>query len=408
MAVFDNMNYTYSQGLQAGMMEDYHQRALLKNMMPELVHARDAKKFNLPEGNGKYSTFRRFVPLGADTVPLTEGHPKEGQTLEQTKFSVMVKPYGGHMEFTDELNLYHLDNTHQAMNKLLSDQAALSLDTVTRDAYNSGLNVQYAGGKTSRSALTAADIVTLDDIKKARRTLERKNIKPFSDGFYHMIVHPDTYYDLTRDQLWIDVARYQDKQKVEKYELGTIWQVKLFKSTNAKIWKPIEYLYGDVESITTTSAFNVIDRSMEASGMDITPDEGRELAGKLVYIQYDSVNLPMVIERVDVSRKKLYFRWTPSEDVVAKLVTGVEIVPPTADLGSVDVYSNLIYGDDALGMVDLGGNGGNVQMIVNMPGSSGANDPYRQRGTIAWKVKGYAAAIINEDAVVRLESGATA
>lgn len=408
MAVFDNMNYTYSPGLQAGMMEDYHQRALLKNMMPELIHARDAKKFSLPEGNGKYSTFRRFVPLGADTVPLTEGHPKKGQTLEQTKFSVMVKPYGGHMEFTDELNLYHLDNTHQAMNKLLSDQAALSLDTVVRDAYNSGLNVQYAGGKTSRSALTATNVLTLDEIKLARRTLERKNIKPFSDGFYHMIGHPDTYYDLTRDPLWIDVARYQDKQKVEKYELGTIWQVKLFKSTNAKIWKTEEYLYGNVSSITTTSAFNEIDRSMEASGMNITPDQGRELAGKMVYIQYDSVNLPMVIERVDVTRKKLFFRWAPSEDVISKLVSGVTIVPPTADLGSVDIYSSLIYGDGALGMVDLGGNGSNVQMIVNMPGSSGANDPYRQRGTIAWKVKGFAASIINEDAIVRLESGATA
>ena len=407
MAVFDNMNYTYSPMLQAGVMEDYHQKALLKNMTPDLVHARDARKFSLPENNGKFSTFRRFTPLGADITPLTEGKAKEGQTLEQSKFSVMVKPYGGHMEFTDELNLYHIDNTHQEMNRLLSDQAALSLDTVARDAYNSGLNVQYAGGKASRAALTGTDILTLNDIKKARRTLERKNIKPFSDGYYHMIVHPDAYYDLTQDKLWLDVASYQDKSKIEKYELGTIWQVKLFRSTNAKIWKTEQYLYGTVASLTTTKAFDTTDRSVECSGMTITADEARELAGKMVYVQYDSVNLPMVIERVDYTRKKLYFRWAPSESVVSKLSAGVTIVPPTADVGSTDVYSNLIYGEDALGMVELGGNGGNVQMIVNMPGSAGANDPYRQRGTIAWKVKGFAAAIINEDAVVRLESGAT-
>lgn len=407
MPVFDNMNYSYSPMLQAGMMEDYHQKALLRNLQPELVHSRDAKKFSLPEGNGKYSTFRRFTPLGADITPLTEGKPKEGQTLEQSKFSVMVKPYGGHMEFTDELNLYHIDNTHQEMNRLLSEQAALSLDTVTRDAFNSGLNVQYAGGKTSRSALTSADVVTLDEIKKARRTLERKNVKPCADGFYHMIVHPDTYYDLTHDQLWVDVAKYQDKAKVEKYELGTIWQVKLFRSTNAKVWRTEQYLYGTVASLTISSAFNSVDRSVECSSMDITADEARELAGKMVYVQYDSTNLPMVIERVDYLRKKLYFRWAPSADAIAKIVSGVKIVPPTADVGSTDVYSNLIYGADALGMVELGGNGGNVQMIVNMPGSAGADDPYRQRGTIAWKVKGYAAAILNEDAIVRLESGAT-
>ena len=66
------------------------------------------------------------------------------------------------------------------------------------------------------------------------RTLKRNNCKPFSDGFYHAIVHPDTVYDLQSDTMWVDVAKYQDKQKVEKGELGCIHKVKFYESTSAK------------------------------------------------------------------------------------------------------------------------------------------------------------------------------
>ena len=52
MAVFDNLNKTYSPGVAPSVVE-YYERSLLENMKPEMVHTRDAQERTLPEHNGK-------------------------------------------------------------------------------------------------------------------------------------------------------------------------------------------------------------------------------------------------------------------------------------------------------------------------------------------------------------------
>ena len=409
MAVFDNLNKTYSPGVAPSVVE-YYERSLLENMKPEMVHNRDAQKRTLPEHNGKTVKFRRFTPFAAITAPLAEGVTPEGQTLTETAFTAMVKPYGGHVELTDEINFYMLDNMHQETAKLLGDQAALSLDTISRNALNAGMNVQYAGGKATRGAVASTDVLTFAEIKKAVRTLKRKNVKPFGDGFYHAIVHPDVVHDLTSDTMWVDVAKYQDKQKTEKYELGTIYKVKFFESTNAMVFQAQTYIYGKVASLTAT-AFDAATKCMTVSEA-ITADEAREMTGLLVNVQTTKSGaatvVPMCIERVNADEKKVYFRWVPADTADWTVANALKVVPYGGGASDVDVYSTLIYGENAFGTIELGGTGRNVEIIINPPGSSGALDPLNQRGSIAWKVKGFCTTILQDDFIVRVESGATA
>ena len=405
MAVFDNLNKTYSPGVAPSVVE-YYERSLLENMKPEMVHNRDAQKRTLPEHNGKTVKFRRFTPFAAITEPLAEGVTPAGQTLTETAFTAMVKPYGGHVELTDEINFYLLDNMHQETAKLLADQAALSLDTISRNALNAGMNVQYANSKTSRGALDSTDKLTFAEIKKAVRNLKRKNVKPFADGFYHAIVHPDVVHDLTADTMWVDVAKYQDKVKTERYELGTIYKVKFFESTNAMVFKA-----QTSNAYMTATAFDAATKCMTVSD-SISEDEARSMTGRLVNVQItkSSVNsvTPMCIERVDATNKKVYFRWVPASTTDWTTTNALKIVPYGGGASGADVYSTLIYGENAFGTIELGGTGRNVQIIINAPGSSGALDPLAQRGTIAWKVKGFCTVILQDDFIVRLESGATA
>lgn len=409
MAVFDNLNKTYSPGVAPSVVE-YYERSLLENMKPEMVHNRDAQKRTLPEHNGKTVKFRRFTPFAAITAPLAEGVTPEGQTLTETAFTAMVKPYGGHVELTDEINFYMLDNMHQETAKLLGDQAALSLDTISRNALNAGMNVQYAGGKATRGAVATTDVLTFAEIKKAVRTLKRKNVKPFADGFYHAIVHPDVVHDLTSDTMWVDVAKYQDKQKTEKYELGTIYKVKFFESTNAMVFQAQTYIYGKVAALTAT-AFDAANKCMTVSEA-ITADEAREMTGLLVNVQITKSGaatvVPMCIERVDANEKKVYFRWVPASTADWTVANALKVVPYGGGASGAEVYSTLIYGENAFGTIELGGTGRNVEIIINPPGSSGALDPLNQRGSIAWKVKGFCTTILQDDFIVRVESGATA
>jgi len=395
MALFDNMNMTTSGGVAPGVV-DYYERTLVENARPEMVHGRDAQKRTLPEHNGKHVQFRRMIPYEACTEPLKEGVTPDGQEIKQTAFTAMVKPYGRHVELTDELNFYQLDNMHQEVAKLLSDQAVLSLDTICRDALCTGMNVQYANGKTARSELTAEDKLTPEDIKKAVRTLRRNNCQPFEDGFYHAIVHPDAIYDLTADEQWIDVAKYQDKDKVERYELGCMYKVKFFESTNAKVFKNDPYLFGTTNRLSITSCDQ--DGRFVIVNEELTEDAARELSGKLVR----AGGVPMCVERVDAAARKIIFRWMISGGVVGS------ILPLGGGADDVAVYGTVIYGQNAYGNIELGMGGENVKIIINPPGSSGAADPLEQRGTIAWKVKGFTCVILQDAFIVRVEHGASA
>lgn len=412
MAVFDNLNYTHSKGVSPAVTE-YYERKLLENTKPEMVHNRDAQRRTLPLHNGKHVTFRRFTPFGAITKPLAEGVTPKGQTLHQTKFSAMVKPYGGHVEITDELNLYLLDDMHKETAELLRDQAILSLDTISRDAINAGMNVQYVGDNTTRGTISPTDKLTYDEIKKCVRTLKRRNVKPFADGFYHAIVHPDVTHDLTSDQMWVDIATYQNKRAVERYELGCVNKVKFYESTNAKVFAADTYLYDEVAALTANASYDTEKRCMTIKET-LTPDQARELTGKMVCVQYtaDSTNYttPMCVERVDYEAKKVYFRWNPASTVTANWTTAksAKIVPTGGGAGGANVYSTLVYGENAFGSIELGGTGRNIQIIIKAPEGNGAEDPYNQRGTIAWKVKGFCTVILQDDFIVRIESGATA
>ena len=407
MAVYDNMNYSYDSGI-APTLRDYMQRKALENVEPNLGYLSDAQMIEQPENNGKHVNFFRYTELPAITKPLYEGVTPAGQKLTETSFSVMTKPYGGFMAFTDELDLFHLDKKNKAITERLLRQARLSIDTVGRDQIMAGLNVMYPGNVTSRAALTKANVMNYAVIKRAVRSLKKKGAQPFPDGYYHAKIDHDTYFDLTNDAHWTDVAKYQSDTRVQKYELGTIYKVKFFEVDNGKIFKSETYLYGSKTALTAT-AFSATTRTMTVSDT-ISEDEARELTGKMVYVQYTKSSTdyvtPMCIERVYPGEKKIVFRWVPATTTDWTTTNALKIVPSGGASNGDEVHASIIYGQDAYGMVKLGGKGKpNIQIIVKPVGSSGSEDPVNQRGTIAWKVKHFACAVLQDDFIIRVEHG---
>lgn len=413
MAVYTNINTSYQASLAPTMLESYLQRRALKNVEPNLGYMKDAQMIEQPKGNGKHVKFFRYTELPAITKPLYEGVTPDGQKLEETAFSVMTKNYGGYMAYTDELDLWHVDSKTQAISDRLNRQAQLSIDTVGRDQIMAGLNVMYPGSVTSRASLTKSNVLTYAIVKKAVRNLKRKGAQPFADGFFHAKIDQDTYYDLTQDTHWNDVSTYQDDTRVQKYELGNIYKVKFFEVDNGKVFKNETYLYGSVAALTAYADFNATERSMIVTAT-MTEDEARELTGKMVYVQYTKSTVdyvtPMCIERVypsaTANQTKIIFRWAPATTTDWTTTNTLKIVPSGGSSNGDEVHASIIYGQDAFGMVKLGGKGNpNIQIIVKPLGSSGSDDPLNQRGTIAWKVPFFACAVLQDDFIVRIEHG---
>ena len=216
-------------------MKTYYSDYLIDNAVPKLVHDQFGQKHPIPKNGGKTIEFRKFSPLPKLLTPLTEGVTPDGQSLTVTTIEATVDQYGGYVTISDQLQLTAIDNTMVQATKLLGNQAGASLDTVTREVLNGGTNVVYAGGVTSRDALTADHKLTVQDIKKAVRALKNQNADKIGDS-YVGIIHPDITFDLTNDPEWKDVKNYDPKDWYEG-EIGKIAGVRFVETTEAKIFE---------------------------------------------------------------------------------------------------------------------------------------------------------------------------
>lgn len=216
-------------------MKTFYDKALLKFAKPNLVHDQFAQKRNIPKNGGKTIEFRRYSQLPKALHPLVEGVTPTGQNLNVTTVSATVDQYGGYITLSDVLLLTAIDNNLMEAIELLGDQAGRTLDTITREVLCSGTNVIYAGGAQGRTAITTANKLSVDDIKKAVRELKVGLAKKIN-GYYVAIVHPDCVYDLENDDEWINASQYAGSTQIFEGEIGKLYGVRFVESTEAKIW----------------------------------------------------------------------------------------------------------------------------------------------------------------------------
>ena len=233
------MNTTASNELNNNLeaeMKTYYDKNLIRLAEPYLVHDQIAQKKPIPKGNGKIIEFRKFSQLPKITAPLTEGVTPDGQALDVTKITATVAQYGGYVKVTDMLNLTAIDPIIVETTTLIGSQAGRSLDTISREVFNAGTNVLYAKDGTGRATLTKDNMLTVTDVRKAVRQLERMNA-PKINGNYIGIIHPDVAFDLMSDPTWVDWQKYTSPEKMYKNEIGMIAGVRFVKTTEAKIFE---------------------------------------------------------------------------------------------------------------------------------------------------------------------------
>ncbi len=242
-----NTNMTASAGLTPG-MQTYYNRELLRTFEPELVHLQFGDEHRMPMNNGLVMNMRKIIPLEANTTTLTEGEPGESVMLTETEVTVKLEQYGEYARCTDKLDLSHLDMNILRKTKLFGDAGARSIDAVVREELATCTNVIYAGGKTSRGALTSSDKLTTKELRKAVRKLKKAHAQTFG-GYYIAIVGPDTFFDLQDDETFVAVSRYQDKEAVYTGEIGRLFGCRIVETTEAKVFEGAGESGADVASV---------------------------------------------------------------------------------------------------------------------------------------------------------------
>lgn len=242
-----NTNMTTSTGLTPG-MQTYYNRELLRTFEPNLVHLQFGENYRMPMNSGITMNMRKMIPVAAKTTALEEGNPGDGKMLAEVAVTTTIKQFGDHAKCSDWLDMVHLDENITRRVQRLANAGARSVDALVREELATCTNVIYAGGKTARAQLTAADKLTSKELRKAVRTL-KKNLAEKFNGYYVAIVGPDTVYDLQEDDAWVKVSEYQDKENIYTGEVGRLFGIRFVESTEAKIFEAAGASGADVASV---------------------------------------------------------------------------------------------------------------------------------------------------------------
>ena len=241
-----NTNVTTDAGLSVE-NKTFYDMALIREASPNLIHDQFGQKRPIPKNGGKKIEFRKYASLPKALTPLTEGVTPDGKKLNAEKIEAEVRQYGAYVALSDVLDLTAIDNNVLEATRACGNQAGLTLDTITRNALQSGTNVYYCpevdenGKRTGtpqaedRPELTSGCRLTVDVVKRIVALLKAANA-PKIDGSYVCILHPYAAYDLTSDPKWEEAHKYCKPEEIFEGEIGRIAGCRFVETSEAAIY----------------------------------------------------------------------------------------------------------------------------------------------------------------------------
>lgn len=234
-----NVQTTNTETLKDG-NKTFYDKALLKAAKPNLVHLQFGRKKSIPKHGGKTIEHRIYSSFPKATTPLTEGVTPDGVPMQVDIITKELEEFGAYTTITDVISTTQIDDIVLQATENHGDSMAMTLDTITRNALNEAVNVEFAekdGVRASiKSQLTDEHVISYKDIARMATFLRRNNT-PTIDGYYIWIIHPDVALDIRLDPNWIDVQKYKNPEYIYEGEIGTLHKFRFIESTEAAVYK---------------------------------------------------------------------------------------------------------------------------------------------------------------------------
>lgn len=230
----------------AAIKNRFYDELFLKRAEAMLVHKQlGQRNVNAPTGQGGYGTgvvyWTRWTNLPVVTAGQGEGVPTTAVQLTASSITGTTAQYDAAVSISDLMSYTSFGDVMKQAIELLAYNAGLSIDTVVaKEASTSGTMQAATGLGSNWTAIPATGVLSINEIKKSVRTLNRNNAFKQSDGFYVSTIHPDALYDLMTDSTtggWIDANKYDSatSDKLFTGEVGKLHGVRFLDSTNAYI-----------------------------------------------------------------------------------------------------------------------------------------------------------------------------
>lgn len=256
-------------------MKTFYSKDLIETLGANLVFVQFGEDASLPKHGGKTIEWRQWRKFAKALKPLDEGVTPSGTAVEVGTVTATINQYGAYSTVSDLLEMTAIDNTIVEITAKHSENARLTLDTITRNSILADCSTILRVNKAAtRDALTKDDILTADEVARAAATLKKANAPKF-DGSYVAIVHPSVAYDLMTSEGWIDVNKYSNATAIFNGEIGKLYGVRFVETTEALIEKA-----GDLAVYTTIflgkGAYKVV--KLDSNNLEVIV-KGRGSAG---------------------------------------------------------------------------------------------------------------------------------
>ena len=318
---------------------------------------------------------RRWAPLQAHTVPLTEGVPPISDKGSVEMYEIDTNQYGRYMEFSDKVNFKVVDPIIAHYASEYSIVAVETLDLLAREALFSIANKVFAGYAAGVEALTENSKPTITDLRKTVLGLKKQLVKPRSNGRYHVIAGPDFFYDMVSDPT---VEKFMTINNTTKSMYDDSMLVPMF---NMEFYETLTApTHGEFTKIVDGVAKKAL-RIYEVTGgtytfRTLTEDDTLTAGGKV---------LKAVSGYVKDSRTGEDASYIPDQKI-----WDLDAYNADAKAGGKTWYEFkmqhvLVLGKDALLRTGISGQD-SAKMYTKALGSAGVLDPIDQRQSIGFKI----------------------
>lgn len=274
---------------------------LLSRAMPYMVIEKFGQNYPIPTQNTKTAKWRRYFLQGATgsagsgsgnfytplaTTPLVEGVTPAGNRLATQDYTVTLNQYGDFVTISDVVMDTHEDPILQEATGIMSEQAAMTIETIRFNILKAGTNVFYANGGARNAVNTT---ITLALQRQITTSILRQNGKMVTsvvkstpdyrtepvEGAFIALCHPDLETDIRSMAGYINPKQYGTTTPYEN-EVGSVERVRYLTSTIFAPWADAGGLKGAMRSTTGTNAdvYPILYIARDAYG--IVPLKGKD------------------------------------------------------------------------------------------------------------------------------------
>lgn len=222
----------------------YYDELFLRVAEKKLVHKQLGQvDRQVPQGQGGFGTgvvyWTRFSNLALVSAGQGEGVPTTAQSFTTTNVTGSTAQYDAAVSVSDIVAYTAFGDIMKAVMERLAYNAGLSIDTVIRNIVQTAGTTQAATGVAAAAytSIPSTGVLSITEVKKAVRTLNRGDAMEQADGMFTGVSHPDSLYDLMSDTTtggWIDANKYTEPnaEKLMAGEVGKIHGTKWLKTSN--------------------------------------------------------------------------------------------------------------------------------------------------------------------------------